>query len=246
MTLWGLGNIILVVVVVPVLVALLSRVLGALERIRGAADDALAGGVALIGELDTTPDLRQQALRHGIATVDAILFTHNHADHVLGLDETRRFSVLDDRGRLPSDAEWTLDNAAVATLRTTPQIELAAVSAGEAVLTVRWRGLSAAAHVSVMGTAAPAGTTIWSHAPVQGSVERIVQGAVALDNERRVYALEHEEGVPQDLIRAFDDDGREVWAASVPGPVIQLSGDPFGGVVALHGDVITEIGRAHV
>lgn len=57
MTLWGLGNIILIVVVVPVLVALLSRVLGALERIRGAADDALAGGVALIGELDDVPDL---------------------------------------------------------------------------------------------------------------------------------------------------------------------------------------------
>jgi hypothetical protein len=57
MTLWGLGNIILIVVVVPVLVALLSRVLGALERIRGAADDALAGGVALIGELDTAPEL---------------------------------------------------------------------------------------------------------------------------------------------------------------------------------------------
>jgi hypothetical protein len=57
MTLWGLGNIILVVVIVPVLVALLSRVLGALERIRGAADDALAGGVALIGEIDGAPAL---------------------------------------------------------------------------------------------------------------------------------------------------------------------------------------------
>lgn len=57
MTLWGLGNIILIVVVVPVLVALLSRVLGALERIRGAADDALAGGVALIGEVDSAPEL---------------------------------------------------------------------------------------------------------------------------------------------------------------------------------------------
>lgn len=57
MTLWGLGNIILIVVVVPVLVALLSRVLGALERVRGAADDALAGGVALIGELDDVPEL---------------------------------------------------------------------------------------------------------------------------------------------------------------------------------------------
>jgi phosphoribosyl 1,2-cyclic phosphate phosphodiesterase len=50
--------------------------------------------------VDTTPDLRQQALRHGIATVDAILFTHNHADHVLGLDETRRFSV-GERGPVP-------------------------------------------------------------------------------------------------------------------------------------------------
>lgn len=57
MTLWGIGNLVLLVVVVPVLVALLSRVLGALERIRGAADDALAGGVAVIGELDTTPAL---------------------------------------------------------------------------------------------------------------------------------------------------------------------------------------------
>lgn len=57
MSLWGLGNWILLIVVVPVLVALLNKVLAALERIRGAADDALAGGVALIGELDTTPAL---------------------------------------------------------------------------------------------------------------------------------------------------------------------------------------------
>ena len=57
MTLWGIGNIILLVVIVPVLVALLNRVLAALERIRGAADDALNGGVALIGELNTTPEL---------------------------------------------------------------------------------------------------------------------------------------------------------------------------------------------
>lgn len=57
MTLWGLGNLILLVVVVPVLVALLNRVLAALERIRAASDNILAGGVAIIGELDDTPDL---------------------------------------------------------------------------------------------------------------------------------------------------------------------------------------------
>ena len=57
MTLWGLGNLILLLVVAPVLVALLNRVLAALERIRAASDDILAGGVAIIGELDDTPEL---------------------------------------------------------------------------------------------------------------------------------------------------------------------------------------------
>jgi hypothetical protein len=40
-----------------VLVALLNRVLAALERIRGATDEILAGGVALTGELDDVPEM---------------------------------------------------------------------------------------------------------------------------------------------------------------------------------------------
>ncbi len=54
---WTIGNVILLVVVVPVLIAVLNHVLAALERVREAADDTLAAGVALIGELDTTPEL---------------------------------------------------------------------------------------------------------------------------------------------------------------------------------------------
>ncbi len=54
---WWIGNAILLLVVVPVLVALLNRVLAALERIRGATDDILAGGVALTGELDDLPEM---------------------------------------------------------------------------------------------------------------------------------------------------------------------------------------------
>jgi len=57
MTLWWIGNAILLLVVVPVLVALLNRVLAALERIRDATGDILAGGVALTGELDNVPEL---------------------------------------------------------------------------------------------------------------------------------------------------------------------------------------------
>ena len=55
MVLWWIGNVVLLVVILPVVIALLNRVLAALERIRGAADEILAGGVALAGELDGVP-----------------------------------------------------------------------------------------------------------------------------------------------------------------------------------------------
>ncbi len=44
--------------------------------------------------IDTAIDLRQQALTHGITRVDTVLFTHAHADHILGLDDLRNFNAL--------------------------------------------------------------------------------------------------------------------------------------------------------
>ena len=56
MVLWWIGNAVLLAVVLPVVIYLLNRVLAALERIRAASDDVLAGGVALIGQLEAVPD----------------------------------------------------------------------------------------------------------------------------------------------------------------------------------------------
>ncbi len=56
MVLWWIGNAVLLVVILPVVIALLNRVLAAVERIRGATDEILAGGVALVGELNGVPD----------------------------------------------------------------------------------------------------------------------------------------------------------------------------------------------
>jgi hypothetical protein len=56
MALWWIGNVLLLVAVLPVVIFLLNRVLAAVERIRAASDDILAGGVALVGELDGLPE----------------------------------------------------------------------------------------------------------------------------------------------------------------------------------------------
>jgi len=44
--------------------------------------------------IDSSPDLRQQALRHDIQRIDAILYTHDHADHTHGIDDLRAFNYL--------------------------------------------------------------------------------------------------------------------------------------------------------
>jgi len=62
------------------------------KRTRCSSAIVLPSGHTIL--IDTGPDLRQQALREGLNRVDAVLYTHTHADHLHGIDDLRAFCQI--------------------------------------------------------------------------------------------------------------------------------------------------------
>ncbi len=72
------------------------------KRMRSALYVTLGDRAVLI---DTPPDFREQALRFDLPRVDAVLFTHLHADHIFGFDDIRRFNTIQNNAIIPAYAD---------------------------------------------------------------------------------------------------------------------------------------------
>lgn len=78
-------------------------------------DKRLRASVRIVADertilIDTSPDLRAQALAYGITQLDAILWTHPHQDHLGGVDELRAYSFLQKKPLPVYGHAWTIDN----------------------------------------------------------------------------------------------------------------------------------------
>jgi phosphoribosyl 1,2-cyclic phosphate phosphodiesterase len=102
-----------------------------------------ANGAAIL--IDTPPELRLQLIANGYASIDAVVYTHEHADHVNGIDDLRIFSVRQRRplpvfgppetlARLRSSFSYIFDEAVLPYEGTSkPTLEMHAIEPGRPV-----------------------------------------------------------------------------------------------------------------
>lgn len=193
-----------------------------------------SGATFLIRAIDAAGNVREEAVQvetsDGLATEPtSIDVTPEQVTMMVG--ETRRFAVRDNLGRVPADAEWSVDDTSVATLSSDPAGTLTAIAAGEVTLTASWRGHTASAQITVLEVSAfTPGTVLWSNPRLPAELSHIAY-ATTPDGGRRIYTLEQGQFSQQGTIRVFDADGRQLARVVAPGTVEQLSATPLGGAV---------------
>jgi phosphoribosyl 1,2-cyclic phosphate phosphodiesterase len=111
------------------------------KRSRSAALVETGSGTILI---DTPPELRLQLITSGVTRIDAVLYTHEHADHISGIDDLRIFSVRQRRAlpvygppetldRLRGAFSYIFDDHRVYEGTSKPDLDLHAIEPGRAV-----------------------------------------------------------------------------------------------------------------
>ena len=105
--------------------------------------DSPAGTTRLL--VDTSPDLREQLLDAGVTHLDAVLFSHDHADHTHGIDDLRQVAF---NGRRRVDVYY--DEATGRTLNA--RFGLMRAIQSSACSTERWLGCGAGLRASMIHT----------------------------------------------------------------------------------------------
>ncbi len=164
-----------------------------------------------------------------LAVPNSLQITPSGVNMVVGA--TQLFTAIDEKGRLRTDATWTVSNTAVATITTSSSPVLTALAAGQVTLTANVGSGSAQMQVTISGLSSlPPGTPLWS-APAPGfspQVQQIVQ-AVPTNIGPDIYSFQVG---PQSLLQAFTSDGRQLWqnssTAAGCGPLVP---DAMGGIL---------------
>jgi phosphoribosyl 1,2-cyclic phosphate phosphodiesterase len=111
--------------------------------------------------IDTTPDFRQQALRENLQRLDAVVYTHSHADHILGFDDIRPFNMRQGTAMpvyCAADTQAVLQRVFAYAFQepppgiTVPRVELHPVEGPFELLETRWTPVRAEhGNMSVLG-----------------------------------------------------------------------------------------------
>ncbi len=136
--------------------------------------------------------------------------------------DSRTFSVIDEQGRVRSDASWSSSDSQVASFSADASETLVGVAPGQVTVTANVQGITAQTSVDVFGgTSLPQGTVLWSTPSIAGNQAGEVEQSVPANGSSTLYSTEEvvdSFGNIQGLmVRAMASSGQELWRTTVPG-----------------------------